>query len=104
MPGSAPYVMAAARMKDVQAIQSDHRPLRTFTSARPMLRLDHIFVSTHFETRGVFVPRNDLTRVASDHLPLIADLQVVSAAGGTSTTTRPGASQSTRPAQSGALV
>ena len=39
MPGSAPYVMAAARMKDVQAIQNDHRPLRTFTSARPHFRL-----------------------------------------------------------------
>jgi endonuclease/exonuclease/phosphatase family metal-dependent hydrolase len=38
------------------------------------MRIDHIFVSHHFATERAVVPRNELTRVASDHLPLIADL------------------------------
>lgn len=40
----------------------------------PHLRIDHIFVSGHFKVHRVQVPRNHLTRIASDHLPLIADL------------------------------
>ena len=87
LPGSAPYKIAAARLRDIQGGKS-RRVLNTFTSARPVVRLDHIFVSSHFETLAVTVPRNDLTRVASDHLPLMVDLQVAAATAGMSTTTR----------------
>jgi len=73
-PGSSPYGLAAARLRDVQAARAGHRPLSTFSSLRPFMRLDHIFTSTRFEVQHVFVPRNELTRVASDHLPLLADL------------------------------
>ena len=73
-PGSAPYGMAAKRFRDVQAAASGHRPLSTFSSMRPFVRLDHIFLTRRFEVERVLVPRNELTRVASDHLPLIADL------------------------------
>ncbi|HSI09828.1 MAG: endonuclease/exonuclease/phosphatase family protein [Rariglobus sp.] len=86
-PGSAPYNLAMAKLGDVQAARDGHSPRATFSSMRPMLRLDHIFVSAHFETQRAFVPRNDLTRVASDHLPLLADLSFVSAAAGTTTRT-----------------
>ena len=50
------------------------RPQTTFATASPIFRIDHIFVSGHFKVRRVQVPRNHLTRLASDHLPLIADL------------------------------
>lgn len=73
-PGSRPYGLAAKRFRDVQAARQGHRPLRTFSSMRPFVRLDHIFLSEGFEVENVIVPRNELTRVASDHLPLVADL------------------------------
>ena len=41
------------------------------------MRIDHIVASYDLATHHVWVPRTELTRVASDHLPLIADLSVV---------------------------
>lgn len=73
LPRSAPYNLAAKRLQDVQ---SHRRVLNTFSSNRPLVRLDHIFVSSHLACEEVIVPRNDLTRIASDHLPLIADLHL----------------------------
>ncbi|MEO7412967.1 MAG: endonuclease/exonuclease/phosphatase family protein [Opitutaceae bacterium] len=74
LPRSAPYNLAAKRLRDVQR---DRRPQNTFSSNRPLVRLDHIFTSPHLVCEAVLVPRNDLTRVASDHLPLVADLNLV---------------------------
>ena len=88
MPGSMPYKMVARRMADAQAAAGGHRPLGTFSSVQPLVRLDHIFTSPHFERQRVIVVRSDLTRVASDHLPLVADLRVVNAPVDMSTTSQ----------------
>ncbi|HEY3762262.1 MAG TPA: endonuclease/exonuclease/phosphatase family protein [Verrucomicrobiae bacterium] len=71
---SKPYRIIAGRLRDVQTDGGKLRPLKTYSTFRPFARIDHIFVSRHFTVERVYVPRNDLTRVASDHLPLIADL------------------------------
>lgn len=76
LPGSEPYRLAAARLRDVQFAGDGHRPLGTFSSWQPLVRLDHIFATSHFERKRVVVVRTDLTRVASDHLPLVADLRL----------------------------
>ena len=89
LPGSAPYKLAASRLRDVQSATGGHRPLGTFSSLQPLVRLDHIFTSPHFQRQRVVVVRNDLTRVASDHLPLVADLRIETVAAGTSTRMRP---------------
>jgi endonuclease/exonuclease/phosphatase family metal-dependent hydrolase len=73
-PNTFPYRTLASRLHDVQILMENFRPLKTFSVASPIFRIDHIFVSGHFAVRGVQVPRNHLTRLASDHLPLIADL------------------------------
>ncbi len=52
------------------------RELRTFPSARPLVQIDHIFVSAHFAVEDIATVRNDLSRVASDHLPLVASLRL----------------------------
>jgi len=88
MPGSEPYRLAVRRLRDVQLSRARRRPAATFSSMRPFLRLDHIFVSPNIEARRVEVPRNDLTRVASDHLPLVADLAILPAGAGTTTHTQ----------------
>src|SRR5690606_23791180 len=61
---------------DVQAHAFSHVACRTFPSFLPVRRLDHIFVTPHFEALRVDAPANQLTRRASDHLPLVADLML----------------------------
>jgi endonuclease/exonuclease/phosphatase family metal-dependent hydrolase len=74
LPGSHAYRVLTARVHDAQLLVKDHRPLNTFTTLLPFTRIDHIFVSPHFEVYEARVPQNAVTRVASDHLPLIVDL------------------------------
>jgi endonuclease/exonuclease/phosphatase family metal-dependent hydrolase len=73
-PDSLPYRAITARLHDVQRTLKNFRPLKTFAALYPFTRIDHIFVSSHFEVEKVQVPKNHLTRIASDHLPLAADL------------------------------
>ena len=41
-----------------------------------MLRIDHLFVSPGIEVHDVTAPFSPLTRVASDHLPLVMDFEL----------------------------
>jgi endonuclease/exonuclease/phosphatase family metal-dependent hydrolase len=52
------------------------RRLRTFPSRLPMLSLDHVFVSDAIEAVDVRTVRTKLTRLASDHLPLMAEFRI----------------------------
>ncbi|MGE0859445.1 MAG: endonuclease/exonuclease/phosphatase family protein, partial [Gammaproteobacteria bacterium] len=63
-----------ARLTDVQVENASHAPRNTWFARHPTRRLDHIFVSREFRVVGVDVPRTQLTRVASDHLPVVAEL------------------------------
>ena len=53
----------------------------TFPASRPILALDRIFVRPCQVLQRCFAPRTELARRASDHLPLVADLQLVEATG-----------------------
>lgn len=86
-PGGAPYRLAVARLRDVQTAVHNPRPASTFSSLQPFVRIDHILISAGLTPLAAFVPRNELTRVASDHLPLVADLEVASAESGKPTRT-----------------
>lgn len=48
----------------------------TFASVMPLRRIDHILVSRNIRVLGTMVIRTAQTRVASDHLPLIADVEI----------------------------
>jgi endonuclease/exonuclease/phosphatase family metal-dependent hydrolase len=63
-------------MRDAQKLLRGHRPKPTFPSALPFLRLDHVFVSESVRVLGVVVPHDARARRASDHLPLIVDLEL----------------------------
>ncbi len=62
------------RLADAAAV-ARHRHLRgTFPSRFPVVRLDHIFVSPGLDVVRVEVSSSRLSRMASDHLPLLAEL------------------------------
>lgn len=73
---SSTYRRIAAHLRDVQRAIPGHRPRPTFPARLPVLRLDHVFVSPGIGVRGVSVPYNARSRRASDHLPLIVDLEL----------------------------
>ena len=49
---------------------------RTYPGFFPVLHLDHIYFEGDIEVRHVQLPRTRLALVASDHLPLVADIRV----------------------------
>jgi endonuclease/exonuclease/phosphatase family metal-dependent hydrolase len=63
----------------------DHRmgqsaSLRSFPSSRPMLSLDRIWIQPASALRRIFVHTSALARRASDHLPVVADIDLATAA------------------------
>ena len=70
------YRMFAARLRDAQLVLHK-RARRTFPARMPMLRIDHISCSRSVDVLGVEVPRSQLVRTASDHLPLVMDFRIV---------------------------
>jgi endonuclease/exonuclease/phosphatase family metal-dependent hydrolase len=76
IPTSRIYRRLRSRMQDAQRTGSFFRARATFPSRLPFLRLDYIFVSPGVSVESVEVCRSPLAKVASDHLPLIADLLI----------------------------
>jgi endonuclease/exonuclease/phosphatase family metal-dependent hydrolase len=74
LPGSLVYKTAVARLRDVQRAVKSFKTRATFSSMYPILRVDHILVSSDIQVERVQVPSTPLIRQASDHLPIIADL------------------------------
>ena len=58
------------RMAQVAAL------LGTFPSRYPMLRLDHIFVAGGLTAVNAHVVSTPLSRMASDHLPVVAEIEL----------------------------
>jgi endonuclease/exonuclease/phosphatase family metal-dependent hydrolase len=73
---SVVYRRFTARLRDAQLVLH-RRARRTFPARMPMLRIDHIFCSRSVDVLGVEVPRSQLVRTASDHLPLVMDFRIV---------------------------
>lgn len=77
VPRSRAYQRLARQLADAQCARPSPRPRATFPARLPVFRLDHAFVGRGIEVIHSFVPRTPLTRVASDHLPLVLDLRLV---------------------------
>ncbi|MDP2714192.1 endonuclease/exonuclease/phosphatase family protein [Rheinheimera sp.] len=65
-----------AQLQDVQTAVAQHRPAGTFPSRFAALRIDHIFVSQAVAVTAIDIPGSQLAKVASDHLPLLAQLHI----------------------------
>lgn len=66
--------MVRRNLTDVASVLSSAQP--SYPSRRPFLRLDRIYVDDAWEPLRAQVIRNPLTELASDHLPLVASLEL----------------------------
>ena len=82
-PYSATYRMLKAVLRDAQTRSAgwDKTPTATFPSKFPFMRIDHVFLTKGLKTVGIHSPYGALARVASDHLPLVVDLEISPVAG-----------------------
>ncbi|MEW6378549.1 MAG: endonuclease/exonuclease/phosphatase family protein [bacterium] len=76
MPGSAVYQKFRKVLLDAQHCLSSRRPSNTWPTLYPFIRIDHAFISPEITVRRIETPRTPLTRLASDHLPLIIDVHL----------------------------
>ena len=75
LPRSAPFRRLSGKLRDAQTAVAGRRARNTWFSPLPLARIDHLFVRGPLEVVDVRVPRTGLTAIASDHLPLVADLR-----------------------------
>lgn len=76
VPSSPTCRRLGRQLIDAQIEARHHRPQRTFSSRFPSLRIDHIFISPGLEVCGIEVSDSELARIASDHLPLLAEIRL----------------------------
>lgn len=76
LAGSAVYRQLTRHLRDVQRGVKGKLPRGTWPAQLPFMRIDHLFVTHNLKVRSVSVPRTPLTRVASDHLPLVVTLEL----------------------------
>ena len=75
-PNSQVHRMLTTRLRDAREEKGLRKSgLRTYPSRWPALTLDHVFVTGDLIVRKFQVPRTGLTRIASDHLPVIVDIE-----------------------------
>ncbi|MEX0617365.1 MAG: endonuclease/exonuclease/phosphatase family protein [Pseudohongiellaceae bacterium] len=75
-PFSPVYRLLSRGLKDVQKSLRGHLPRATFSSRFPSARLDHVFVDGAMSVSKIITPNTELVRQASDHLPLVVDLEL----------------------------
>jgi endonuclease/exonuclease/phosphatase family metal-dependent hydrolase len=75
-PRSHGYRRLVSSLADAYAV-SGSRPESTFPTRYPLLRLDYIFVSRLVDVINVGTVRTPLAHFASDHLPVMAELELV---------------------------
>ncbi len=75
-PNSPAYRQIVEKLRDTQEGHETLKPRPTFFSRYPLSRIDHIFVDPATEVLNVEIPSTRLTRVASDHLPLVVDIAI----------------------------
>jgi endonuclease/exonuclease/phosphatase family metal-dependent hydrolase len=73
-PRSPVFARLQSRLRDAQLVAEGHKPRATFSSVKPLLRIDHVFVSRHFSVEGIERPDTPTAVMASDHLPLCVEL------------------------------
>jgi endonuclease/exonuclease/phosphatase family metal-dependent hydrolase len=79
-PFQQPYRICAAAIQDAQLLWPG-APMSTYPSGFPFMRIDHVFVSPGIKVTRVESPFDPEARKASDHLPLVIEIEVPPAPG-----------------------
>jgi endonuclease/exonuclease/phosphatase family metal-dependent hydrolase len=81
-PRSRAYLTLDAKLRNAHDFESRGlRRVATFPSRLPMLRIDHVFVGPGVQITGLRAAATGLARLASDHLPLVADFDLAKGPG-----------------------
>lgn len=80
-PSSAICRQLRQRLRDAQLELSRHRPRSTFFGRFPTARIDHVFIDAGIEVLNIEVSSAELSRQASDHLPLIVEMRIPDTSG-----------------------
>lgn len=75
-PGSPEHRRLESVLVDAALVAPPAAGSATFPARRPLVRLDHVLVSPDLRVVRTTIPRGPELRRASDHLPLIVDLEV----------------------------
>jgi len=75
-PGSPEHRRLEEVLVDAALVSPPAGGSATFPSLRPLVRLDHVLVSPDLRVHRTEVPRGRELRRASDHLPLVVDLEL----------------------------
>lgn len=73
-PNSNEWHQLHKRLPDAQLRLANHTPKNTFFSRLPSTRIDHVFIDSSIKVLGVETPSSEMVQLASDHLPLIVEL------------------------------
>jgi endonuclease/exonuclease/phosphatase family metal-dependent hydrolase len=76
LPTSRIYKSFGTVLTDTRGANKRRQLSPTWPSICPFLRLDYIFVSPLVNVRSASVIRNPLTAIASDHLPVIVEVEL----------------------------
>lgn len=74
-PFSKTYRMLSSVIRDGQ-VGGVRAPTATFPSGFPFMRIDHVFLAGDIKVLSIESPFDPRARVASDHLPLVLELEV----------------------------
>lgn len=74
-PGSASYQLLASVLRDA-CREATERAAPTWPSLAPFVRIDHVLLAGPVRARSATVVRTSETRIASDHLPVVVDLEL----------------------------
>lgn len=74
--GSAVHQLLGNNLRDAQTAANGGMK-RTFSTRLPWICLDYIYVSTDVHVRSAQVLMTPLARIASDHFPLVAELELI---------------------------
>ncbi len=66
----------AERLQSIDLSKHLRRGGRSYPGFFPILHLDHIYYEGKVEVLKVSMPRDRMALMASDHLPLVADLKI----------------------------
>jgi endonuclease/exonuclease/phosphatase family metal-dependent hydrolase len=78
-PRAGAYRTFAARLTESRRAARLSRRAPTFPSTFPVLAIDHVFVSAGVSVHAVRTPLDPLSRLASDHVPLVVDFSLAPA-------------------------